>query len=100
MSDQVQVTNHSTGTSASAGVGDMLRDIAQNNNLGIPFGCENGICATCLIQIRSGGKNLSPIEEQEQFTLETRAASENHRLACQCKIVSTENGNIEFDQGF
>jgi len=27
-------------------------EFAQKNDLGIPFGCESGICSTCLIHIK------------------------------------------------
>ncbi len=89
-----QVTNQTTGTSAQCNAGDDFREVAQNNSLGVPFGCENGICSTCLIQIKSGGENLSERTEQEEFTLEARGAGEDVRLGCQCKV----NGDVVFEQ--
>lgn len=89
-----KVTNATTGTSTDCNAGDDLREVAQNNGLGIPFGCQNGICSTCLIKIKSGGENLSERTEQEEFTLDARGAGDNERLACQCKV----NGDVEFEQ--
>lgn len=88
------VTNAGTGQSATCNKGDAFRDVAQAQDLGIPFGCENGICSTCLIQINKGMENLNERTEQEEFTLDARGANDDMRLACQCKI----NGDVEFEQ--
>ena len=52
--------------------------------LGVPFGCSQGICGTCLIEIEEGGENLSEHTPEE----EDMDMGETHRLACQCKIKS------------
>ena len=54
----------------------------QCRELGIPFGCENGVCGTCQIEIESGEENLSDLNEQEK----DMGLDKTHRLACQCKI--------------
>lgn len=89
-----KVTNATTGVSAECEAGASLKDVSIEGNLGIPFGCESGICSTCLIRIKSGAENLSERTDQEEFTLEARGAAENERLACQCHI----NGDTEFEQ--
>lgn len=89
-----KVTNQTMGVSAECESGAELKDVAQKGGLGIPFGCENGLCGTCLIQINSGMENLSEKTEQEEFTLDARMAEPNMRLACQCKV----NGDVEFEQ--
>jgi ferredoxin len=51
---------------------------------GVPFGCTEGVCGTCVIEILEGKENLStPTEEEEQF-LPVDVCDE--RLACQCRI--------------
>ncbi|MFA5793089.1 MAG: 2Fe-2S iron-sulfur cluster-binding protein [Candidatus Gracilibacteria bacterium] len=90
-----KVKNLTTGAIAECKSGENFRDVAQKNNLGIPFGCENGICSTCLIRIKNGSDNLGPKTEQEEFTLDTRGCSPDMRLACQCQI----NGDSEFELG-
>lgn len=82
---------------AKCNKGDSLKDVAESQGLGIAFGCESGICATCLIQIRSGKENLSPMTEQEEFTLDARGVdidSGDVRLGCQCKVM----GDVTFEQ--
>lgn len=89
----VKITNKSIGAEAECAAGRRFRDVAMEQNLGIPFGCENGICSTCLIKIGAGMENLSPRSEQEEATLGARGAGENERLACQCVV----NGDVEFE---
>ncbi|MBR9699487.1 (2Fe-2S)-binding protein [Candidatus Woesearchaeota archaeon] len=53
-------------------------------DLGVVFGCEDGLCGTCMIEIEEGMENLSqPTQEEKDMGVEG-----NTRLACQCKINS------------
>lgn len=54
--------------------------------LNVPFGCETGICGTCMIDILEGEENLSELTQAE-IDLER---DKKHRLACQCKIKGDE----------
>ena len=53
--------------------------------LGVPFGCKEGICGTCKIIIEEGEENLAPLTEAEE---EMEDCDLSHRLACQAKIIS------------
>lgn len=88
------VKNLSNGRSCQCNAGDSLKDVSDQNSLGIPFGCANGICGTCLIKVEKGEENLSPMNETEEMTLKARMAEPGERLACQCKV----NGDVEFEQ--
>lgn len=53
---------------------------------GVPFACTEGVCGTCVIEIKEGKENLSsPTKEEEDFL---GAGTCDERLACQCKIRS------------
>ena len=58
--------------------------------LGVLFGCEDGVCGTCMIDVVSGEENLSELTQQEK-DLERDG---KHRLACQCRI---KKGSVEID---
>jgi ferredoxin len=51
---------------------------------GVPFACTEGVCGTCVIEIKEGKDNLSPPTQEEQDFLGEGTCDE--RLACQCKI--------------
>ena len=92
-----QITNKSTGATAQCAAGANFREVAQDQGLDVAFGCESGICSTCLIHITSGAENLGPKTEQEEFTLEARGVATSDmttRLGCQCTV----NGDVEFQQ--
>lgn len=90
-----KITFQNTGQSAECEADGSLRDVIQNEGWPIPFGCENGICGTCLITIGAGKENLSAVEEIEDMTLQAMGMrDEEHRLACQCKV----KGDVEIAQ--
>ena len=64
--------------------GDKIKNAAEE--MGVLFGCEDGICGTCMIDVVKGEKNLSDITQPEK-DLER---DEKHRLACQCKMKKGE----------
>lgn len=56
---------------------------------GVPFACTEGVCGTCVIEIKEGQMNLTkPTQEEEDF-LGSNPCQE--RLACQCRI---KQGNV------
>ena len=67
--------------------GTLLIEVAQGQGMGLPFGCTQGLCATCLLTVVRGMENLSEKSEHEQQTLETFDARPDQRLGCQVKIL-------------
>ena len=67
-------------------VADGAKVINEAESLGITFGCQDGICGTCIVEVEEGMENLNKLtNEEKEFGLE-----KNERLACQCKIKSGE----------
>ncbi len=62
--------------------GDCLAEVCEG--AGIPFSCNSGVCGTCQIEILEGAENLNELNREEQDL----AMDRNHRLSCQCKILS------------
>ena len=58
--------------------------------LGVPFGCQSGVCHTCKVHVVSGADNLS---EKTTAEKEAEDVTGDERLACQCKI----NGDGEVE---
>lgn len=75
--------------------GANLKDVAEEHGATIPFGCEQGICGTCLISVPDQ-TNLSDKEENEQETLDAMGAEDNQRLACQCQV----HGDINIESAY
>lgn len=65
--------------------GTNLREAVQNGGGTILFGCEQGVCGTCLVSVE-GMENIEPKTEQEDQTLQVFAAEPNQRLTCQCQM--------------
>lgn len=53
---------------------------------GVPFACTEGVCGTCVIEVKEGHENLTPPTQEEQDFLGEGTTDE--RLACQCRIKS------------
>lgn len=81
------ITNAETGKSEEIKDGELIREKAEE--LGVPFGCEEGICGTCMIDILEGEENLSELTESEKDLMRDK----KHRLACQCRI---KKGMVKF----
>lgn len=60
--------------------------------LGMPFGCTEGICHTCRCMVVEGMKNLGALNDRE----EDADLDDGERLACQCTI---RVGTVEFTIG-
>ena len=50
---------------------------------GVPFACTEGVCGTCVIEVKEGMENLSAFTQEEEDFL---GEMEEERLACQCKL--------------
>ena len=58
-------------------------------DMGLPFGCTEGICGTCMSVVSEGVFNLAPKTEKENdFDL-----PKGQRLVCQCIVKA---GTVEF----
>lgn len=52
---------------------------------GVPFACTEGVCGTCVIEVKEGKEHLSPPTQEEHDFL--GEGNPRERLACQCKIL-------------
>jgi len=78
-----------TGKEGEVGDGDQIKDTC--DELGILFGCRQGLCGTCKIEVIEGMENLEERNEREN----DMGLEGNERLTCQCKI---KNGTVKIKQ--
>jgi len=69
--------------------GSPIKDACEE--AGVPFACTEGVCGTCVIEVREGGENLTEMTEEE---LDFLGDTTDERLACQCKI---KQGSVKID---
>jgi ferredoxin len=62
-------------------------DVCENHDTSILFGCRDGACGACMVKVIENPQNLSVMGEHERDFLETMAAREDERLACQCRVL-------------
>jgi ferredoxin len=51
---------------------------------GVPFACTEGVCGTCVIEVKEGMENISPFTQEEKDFL---GEQDQERLACQCRVL-------------
>lgn len=79
--------------------GSRLQDAIDSSGADIPFGCREGNCATCMIEVVEGGENLNPPTANEKITLLAEELDMNIRLACQCRISGGDLSIKQADAG-
>jgi len=89
-----KVTFKNTNQTIDTAPGRPLKDVIKEQSWPVAYGCENGVCGTCLVKISDGVNNLNPIEGNEKQTLSAMGLNDgSHRLSCQCKI----NGDVTIE---
>jgi len=97
---------------AIAGKRTTLLGVAKENNIKIPFECEDGRCGSCLVQVthldgfrvkgmkltdkeRSVLKSFGKISEREEDQQDVHDLPPHYRLACQT-VVTDEDLLVDF----
>jgi len=92
--DMLKVKFKNTGEEEKIELGAELKDVTKDAGWPIAYGCEDGVCGTCIVKVVDGEENLNPMEETEKQTLGIMGLEEGgYRLACQCKC----NGNCTIE---
>ncbi len=87
---RINFSKHNLSIEVPAGT-DLLSLQTRNPEAPVQFGCCQGRCGKCLLNITEGSEALTKVTPQEKLTLERLQVSEHtHRLACQCAL----NGSI------
>jgi ferredoxin, 2Fe-2S len=85
------------GKAYEAAEGMTLLEVILAADVGISHKCEGkAACGTCHIYVQEGRKGVSKIAREENERLDTIVGiGSKSRLACQAKVLGTENITIE-----
>lgn len=75
-----RIVNVDNGKEVELDDGERVKDSCKK--IGIPFGCEDGKCGTCAVEIVEGKENLGELNKKEK----DMGMDENWRLCCQCCV--------------
>ncbi len=67
--------------------GTRIIEVSEREGSGIVYGCREGDCATCIMDVVEGWENLSQPSVVEDRILRENAAGRHQRLACQAQIL-------------
>lgn len=87
------------GISIDVEDGSRVRDAIDETGADIPFGCREGNCATCMIEVTEGRENMNDPNDKERITLLEEELEEGIRLGCQAIIVKGEISVKQADAG-
>lgn len=71
----------------SVPIGTRVIEISEKVGSGIVYGCRECDCGTCIMDVVSGGENLSEPSLLEDKVLKEHLAGRNQRLACQAQVL-------------
>ena len=82
----VKVKFKNNGEEVEVPEGEALKEVTKDKGWPSAYGCEDGVCGTCIVKV-SDKESVSPMESTEEQTLMIMGMdSGEYRLACQCKI--------------
>ncbi|MEN9849552.1 MAG: hypothetical protein RL368_2292 [Pseudomonadota bacterium] len=75
------------GISVTVPAGVRVIEISEKVGSGIVYGCREGDCGTCMMEVTEGWNNLSTPSVLEDKVLRDNMAGKHHRLACQAQVL-------------
>ena len=84
---KAQVTFEDIGLTVNVPAGARVIDISERVGSAIIYGCREGDCGTCMMQVTEGWNNLSEPSVLEDKVLKENMAGRHYRLACQAQVL-------------
>ena len=94
MTTRVEIVNDFLAINVAEG--STIQDIVEASGSALPFGCRDGECGTCVVEVVAGMEFLSPKTDKEFKVMKEvcyGTCTPNSRLSCQMKI-SKPNGVV------
>ena len=67
--------------------GTRVIEVSEKVGAGIIYGCREGDCGTCMMEVSAGWNNLTEPSVLEEKVLKDNMAGRHSRLACQAQII-------------
>lgn len=67
--------------------GTRVIEVSEKIGAGIIYGCREGDCGTCIMEVTEGWNNLTTPSVLEEKVLKENMAGRHNRLACQAQIL-------------
>jgi len=84
---KANVTFEDIGLTVSVPVGTRVIEISEKVGSGIVYGCREGDCGTCMMDVVAGWNNLTEPSVLEDKVLRENLAGKHQRLACQAQVL-------------
>lgn len=84
---KAQVTFADIGETVTVSAGTRIIEVSEKVNAGLVYGCREGDCGTCIMQVIDGWENLSQPSVLEEKVLREHNVGRHCRLACQAQIL-------------
>ncbi|MDY6992932.1 MAG: 2Fe-2S iron-sulfur cluster binding domain-containing protein [Pseudomonadota bacterium] len=84
---KAQLTFSDINMTVTVPIGVRVIEISEKVGAGIVYGCREGDCGTCLMEVEEGWNNLSTPSVLEDKILRENMAGKHHRLACQAQVL-------------
>jgi len=84
---KAKITFQDINQTVTVPVGSRVIDVSERVSAGIVYGCREGDCGTCLMQVVEGAQHLTEPSVVEAKVLRDHHAGRHQRLACQAQVL-------------
>lgn len=84
---KAQLTFADIDVTVNVPAGIRVIEVSEKVGSGIMYGCREGDCGTCLMEVVTGMENLSVPSILEDKVLRDNMAGKRFRLACQAQVI-------------
>jgi ferredoxin len=84
---KAQLTFADIDVTVNVPAGIRVIDVSEKVGSGIVYGCREGDCGTCMMEVLEGMENLNAPSVLEDKVLRENMAGKRFRLACQAQVI-------------
>lgn len=82
-----KITFEDINQTVNVPAGTRVIEVSEKIGAGIIYGCREGDCGTCIMEVTEGWNNLTTPSVLEEKVLKENMAGRHNRLACQAQIL-------------